>query len=116
MRSHQYWKVILPWRFLERQPQDRGELIFCSVFTLVQHILELFFGSAFKSNELESKSITILPTNEGESDDNRRPSLRSLYTEAQAGSDGKLDGAFDFTSGNREIGQRSVARSFISSE
>lgn len=75
---------------------------------LVQHILKLFLGSAIKSNELESKSVAVFPTNDGEYDDNRRPSLRSLHTKAQTGSDGKLNHAFDLTSGNREIGHRSL--------
>lgn len=86
-----------------------GKLIFGRALTLIQHILELFFGSTLKSNELESKSITILPTDDGEGDDDRRPSLWSLYTEAQAGPDGELDMALDFTSGNREISHRSLA-------
>ena len=87
----------------------REKLIFGRAFTLVQHILELFLGSTLKSNELESKSITILPTDDGEGDDNRRPSLRSLYTETQTRSDGEVDMALDFTSGNREIDHRSMA-------
>jgi len=85
------------------------KLTFGRAFTLIQHIPELFLGSTLKSNELESKSITILPTDDGKGDDNRRSSLRSLYTETQTGSDGELDMALDFTSGNREIGHRSMA-------
>jgi hypothetical protein len=100
---------ILSWQFLERQPQAWGILIFGRAFTLVQHILELFLGPAPKSNELESKSITILPSDDGTGDDNQGPSLRSLYTEPQTGSDGELDMTLDFTSGNREIGHRSMA-------
>ena len=76
---------------------------------LIQHIFELFLRSALKSNEFESESITILPTDDGKYDDNRWPCLRSLYTKTQARSDGKLDVAFDFASGNREIGHCSLA-------
>ena len=88
----------------------RGEekLIFDKALTLIQHILELSLGSPLKSNELEPESITILPTDDSEGDDDRRPRLWSLYTEAQAGPDGELDMAFDFTSGNREISHRSL--------
>ena len=85
-----------------------GKLIFGRALTLIQHILELFLGAALKSNELESKSITMLPPDEGEGDDHRRPRLRSLNTETQTGSDGELVMALDFTSGNREIGHRSM--------
>ena len=84
------------------------KLIFGRAFTLIQHIPELFLGSTLKSNELKSKSITLLPTDDSEGDDNRRPSLRSLYTETQASSDGELDMALDLTSSNREIGHRSM--------
>jgi hypothetical protein len=94
---------------LERQPQSRRELIFERAFRLIQHILELSLDSTLKPNELESKSITILPSDDGEGDDNRRPSLRSLHMETETGSDGELDKALDFTSGNREISHRSVA-------
>lgn len=76
---------------------------------LIQHIFELFLRSTLKSNEFESKSIAVLPTDDGEDDDNRRPCLRSLYTKTQAGSDGKLDVALDFAAGNREIGHRSLS-------
>lgn len=72
-------RSILPWQFLEQQPQAGGKLIFAEA-TLVQHILELFLGPAPKSNELESKSIAILPADDGAGDDNRGTSLRSLYT------------------------------------
>lgn len=87
----------------------QGKLIFGRALTLVQHVFELFFGSTLKSNELESESIAILPSDDGESDDNRRPSLWSLHTETQTSSDGELDMALDFTSGNREICHRSMA-------
>jgi hypothetical protein len=79
----------------------QGNLILGRALTLVQHVLELFFGSTLKSNELESKSITILPTDDSEGDANRRTSLWRLHMEAQTGSDGKLDMALNFTSGNR---------------
>jgi hypothetical protein len=57
---------ILPWQFLERQPRGGRELIFGRTFTLIQHIRELFLGSTLKSNELKPKSITILPSDDGE--------------------------------------------------
>ena len=85
------------------------ELLFGRAFTLIQHILKLFLGSALKSNELESKSIAILPPDDSEGDDHRRSRLRSLDTEAQTGSDGEPIKALDFASGNREIGHRSMA-------
>jgi hypothetical protein len=56
-----------------------GKLIFGRALTLIQHILELFFGSTLKANELESESISIPPTDDGEGNDNRRTSLRSLH-------------------------------------
>ena len=76
---------------------------------LVQHIFELFFGSALKSNELDPELIALLPTADGKGNDDQRPSTGRLYLEAQMGSDGKLDMTFDFTSGNREIGYPSMA-------
>ncbi len=76
---------------------------------LIQHVFELFLRSTLKSDEFESESITILPTDDGKDDDNRRPRLRSLYTKTQTGSDGELDVALDFTSGDREISHRSIA-------
>jgi hypothetical protein len=84
------------------------KLIFDRALTLVQHILELSLGSTLKSNELESKSVTIPPTDDGEGDDNRRPSLWSLHMKTQTCSNRELDLTLDFTSGNREIGQRSM--------
>ena len=104
-----YWMLHPIMAIFSAATAGRQKLIFGRVFMLVQHILELFLGSTLKSNELDSKSITILPTDDGKGDDHRRPSLRSLYTETQTGSDEELDMALDFTSGNREIGHHSMA-------
>lgn len=85
------------------------KLIFGRTFTLIQHIRELFLGFTLKSNELKSKSITILPSDDGEGDDNRRPSLRSLHMKMKTCSSWELGMALDFTPGDREIGHCSMA-------
>jgi hypothetical protein len=71
--------------------------------SLIQHVLELFLRLAFKSNELESKSITMLPTDDGEANDDRGPSARGMHMETHMRPDGDLDMALNLTSGERQI-------------
>jgi hypothetical protein len=70
---------------------------------LVQHIFELLFGIAVKSDELEPEAIISFPSDDGQSNDDQRPSTGRLDLEAQMGSDGKLDMAFDFASSKCQV-------------
>ena len=89
--------------FLSGNRRAGGNLIFSRAFMLIQHIFELFLRIALKSNELEPESITLIPPNHGEGDDDRRPSTRRLHMETDTGPDWELDVALDLTSGKREI-------------
>jgi hypothetical protein len=49
--------------------QPKGEsLVGGRSIALVEHLLELLFGVAVESNELEPESITLFPSNDGEGD------------------------------------------------
>jgi hypothetical protein len=83
---------------------------------LVQHILELFLGSTLKANELESKSITILPTDDGKGDDDGRPGARRLHMKTDTRSDRRLDMTFDLTSSERKIDHSAMTGPLVSRE
>lgn len=77
--------------------------------SLIQHVLELFLRLAFKSNELEPKSITMLPTDDGEANDDRGPSARRMHMETHMRPDRDLDMALNLTSGECQIPHRPMA-------
>lgn len=83
---------------------------------LIEHILELVLGLPLKSNKLKSKSITASPSDNGDRDDDRRPSTRRLHMETHTRSDGKLDMAVNLSSSECQVHHNSMARSFVTRE
>lgn len=83
---------------------------------LVQHILELVLGRPLKSNKLDSESITLLPSDDGKSDDDRRPSTWRLYVKRHARSDRKLDLTVNLTAGKCQVPHHPMACPFVSGE
>lgn len=85
-------------------------------FTLIQHILELVLGLSLKSNKLDSESITLLPSDDGKSNDDRRPSTWRLHLKTHTRLDGELDMALNLTSGECQVPHNPMARPFVSRE
>lgn len=82
-------------------------------FTLIQHILEVVLGPSLKSNKLDSESITLLPSDDGKGNDDRRASAWRLHLKTHTRLDGKLDTALDFTSGECQVPHHPTARSSV---
>jgi hypothetical protein len=76
---------------------------------LVQHILELSLGIAFESNELDPEPVPLLPSDDGEADDDRRSRTGRFYFERKMRADGKVDVAVNLATGNSEISQHPVS-------
>lgn len=74
--------------FREATERPRMELICGSAVMLVQHIFELLFGIAVKSDELEPEAIISFPSDDGQRDHDRRPGTGRLYMETQMRANG----------------------------
>ena len=55
--------------------------------SLIQHVFQLLFGIALKSNELDAVPIVPLPPNDGERDNDRRPGTGRLHLQMKMGAD-----------------------------
>ena len=55
--------------------------------SLIQHVFQLLFGIALKSNELDAAPIVPLPPNDGERDNDRRPGTGRLHLQMKMGAD-----------------------------
>lgn len=65
--------------------------------SLIQHVFQLLFGIALKSNELDAVPIVTLPPNDGERDDDRRTGAGRLHLQMKMGTDRKRFLAHDLT-------------------
>lgn len=81
---------------------------------LVQHILQLPLGIAFKSHELEPEPVPLLPAHHSEGNDDRRPGAGRFHFETKMRADGKVDVALNFTAGDGEIFQHPVSGPLVS--
>jgi hypothetical protein len=75
---------------------------------LIEHLLELLFGIAVESNELEPEPITLFPSDDGKGDHDQWPRAGRLHVETEPCPDGKLDMTFYLAAGNRQIHQHAM--------
>lgn len=73
--------------------------------SLIQHVFQLLFGIALKSNELDAVPIVPVPPNDGERDDDRRPGTGRLHLQMKMGADRNRHLAHDLTACDREISE-----------
>lgn len=65
--------------------------------SLIQHVFQLLFCIALKSNELDAVPILPLPPNDSERDDDRRPGTGRLHLQMKMGADRNRRLAHDLT-------------------
>jgi len=70
---------------------------------LIQHVLKLLFGFALKSDKLQPVPIILLPSDDRESDNDRRAGTGQLNMQAEMRADGKPHAGIKLAPADGEI-------------